>query len=117
MRIKLIGLILLCLAQLSAFAVEVSSGTLHKLEPVASKFVADRNVHIWLPPGYDRDTLYPVLYMHDGQMLFDAKTTWNKTAWDVDDVATTLIEQGKIRPFILVGIFNIKALRHGDYYP
>ena len=115
--LRLLGILLIAMTHLSTTAVEVSKGTLHKLEPVTSKFVSDRNVHIWLPPGYSRDNLYPVLYMHDGQMLFDAKTTWNKTAWDVDDVAADLIEQGKVRPFIVVGIFNIAELRHGDYYP
>lgn len=101
----------------SATAVEVSSGQLHKIEPFNSKFIESRNVHIWLPPGYDNSSAYSVLYMHDGQMLYDEKTTWNGQAWNVDEVAGKLISEGKVKPFIIVGVFNISEIRHADYFP
>ena len=65
------------------------TGTLLRHAQFPSRHVAARNVDVWLPPGYDaaKDTRYPVLYMHDGQMLFDPATTWNRQAWEVDAAA------------------------------
>ena len=55
--------------------------------------------------------------MHDGQMLFDAATTWNKQAWDVDDVVADLTKNKKINDLIVVGIWNGGESRHADYFP
>lgn len=95
----------------------VESGKIERLENFNSKFVTSRNVDIWLPDGYSKSKKYSVLYMHDGQMLYDSTFTWNKQAWDVDDVATKLFEAGKVKDFIVVGIWNGGATRHPDYYP
>lgn len=96
---------------------EVSSGKTIRLDNFNSEFVSDRNVDIWLPQGYSEETKYNVLYMHDGQMLFDAKNTWNKQEWGVDEVMTRLMEEGKIEPCIVVGAFNGDEDRHRDYFP
>jgi enterochelin esterase-like enzyme len=55
--------------------------------------------------------------MHDGQMLFDSALTWNKQAWNVDDVLTNLLNQNAIIPTIVVGIWNAGTERHSDYFP
>ena len=55
--------------------IEVSSGKVERLALFPSKYIAARNIDIWLPEGYNSNEKYAVLYMHDGQMLFDAKTT------------------------------------------
>ena len=55
--------------------------------------------------------------MHDGQMLFDGATTWNKQEWQVDEVASALISQEASRKFIVVGISSISKIRHSDYFP
>jgi hypothetical protein len=52
---------------------QVVSGTLIEKENFPSKYVAARNVSIWLPKGYTNKKKYSVLYMHDGQMLFDSQ--------------------------------------------
>lgn len=96
---------------------EVSSGKIIRLDDFQSKFVSKRNVDIWLPEGYSEKTKYNVLYMHDGQMLFDASTTWNKQEWGVDEVVSQLIDNGKIEPCIVVGVFNGDRDRHRDYFP
>ena len=57
------------------------------------------------------------LYMHDGQMLFDAETTWNKQAWEVDETAGKLNAEGKTKKFIVVGIWNNGQKRHFEYFP
>jgi len=56
---------------------KVVSGTIHRLENFQSKYVDARNIDIWLPEGYSAKRKYAVLYMHDGQTLYDSTTTWN----------------------------------------
>ncbi len=95
----------------------VSAGRLDRMENFQSDFVTARNIDIWLPDGYNPSGKYSVLYMHDGQMLYDSATTWNHQSWDVDDVVTTLKKENKIRDVIVVGIWNSGKGRHGDYFP
>lgn len=97
--------------------VNVSSGTAERLEKFASKHVDARNVDVWLPDNYSNTKKYAVLYMHDGQMLFDATTTWNKQEWQVDDTVGKLIKERKIKDLIVVGIWNNGEFRHSEYYP
>lgn len=96
---------------------KASSGKIDKYEDFPSKYVTARNVEVWLPDGYSPGKKYAVLYMHDGQMLYDASTSWNKQAWDVDDVATQLFQEGKIQDMIVVGVWNGGKTRHADYFP
>jgi predicted alpha/beta superfamily hydrolase len=114
----------LCLLGAAAAAVaqvpplpKVASGTVERLESFPSRFVDARNVDVWLPEGYGRGRRYNVLYMHDGQMLFDPATTWNKQAWEVDVTMARLIREGRIPDTIVVGIWNIGKLRYAEYYP
>ena len=95
----------------------VCAGTLKRFENFHSKYISARNVDVWLPAGYDQSKKYNVLYMHDGQMLYDSATTWNHQAWDVDDVITKLMNENKIKDVIVVGIWNSGASRHADYFP
>jgi len=95
----------------------VSTGTIVRLAAFPSKYVAARNIDIWLPAGYGADKRYDVLYMQDGQMLFDARTTWNKQAWEVDTSLARLVGAGRVPETIVVGVWNIAALRHAEYFP
>jgi predicted alpha/beta superfamily hydrolase len=96
---------------------KVVSGTLERMENFPSKYVTSRNVDIWLPDGYSDKEKYAVLYMHDGQMLYDPEMGWNKQAWNVDDVATELFKENTVRKFIVVGVWNGGETRHTDYFP
>ncbi|MFY7652879.1 MAG: alpha/beta hydrolase-fold protein, partial [Chitinophagaceae bacterium] len=96
---------------------QVSSGKLVRLENFSSKFVDARNVDIWFPENYDGKKKMAVLYMHDGQMLFDATTTWNKQDWGVDETVAALIKDKAIRNCIVVGVWNSGKNRHIDYFP
>nr|WP_240132611.1 alpha/beta hydrolase-fold protein [Shewanella sp. PS-2] len=96
---------------------QVSAGSIERLTSFPSAFVPPRNIDIWLPAGYDKQQRYAVLYMHDGQMLFDATTSWNKQEWQIDEVASRLIKAGKTQPFIVVGIDNAGENRHSEYFP
>ena len=95
----------------------VSTGKLTEYPRFESKYVSPRDVCVWVPDGYSPKKKYDVLYMHDGQMLFDANTTWNKQEWKVDEVAGSLIAEGKIRNCIVVAVSNIPETRYGDFLP
>lgn len=96
---------------------KVTSGKLKTIKQFESKFVDSRQVDIWLPDGYSKKEKYAVLYMHDGKMLFDAAITWNKNAWEVDEIAGKLISENKTRKFIVVGVHNNGEYRHSEYFP
>lgn len=94
-----------------------SAGQIVQLTDVTSGHVAPRNVTVWLPPGYDAsDERYPVLYMHDGQNLFEPGHAYGGKEWQVDEMMSTLIADGKIRPAIVVGVWNTDR-RWQEYAP
>jgi len=95
----------------------VSNGKIIRLPDMQSVEIGARHVDVWLPPGYSSTRSYDVLYMHDGQMLFDSTQTWNKQEWMVDEIMGRLIAENKIRPAIVVGIWNNGAYRHQEYFP
>jgi hypothetical protein len=92
-------------------------GSIQRLTAFPSVHVPPRDVDVWLPPGYSDKKKYAVLYMQDGQMLFDAGITWNKQEWRADETAARLMAEGKVRPFIIVGIHNGGPRRHVEYFP
>jgi enterochelin esterase-like enzyme len=77
-----------------------------------------RHVEIWLPPGYDEDpsTRYPVLYMHDGQNLFDPRIANTGVDWGVDEAVVRLVEKRVIPPVIVVGSWSTGE-RGPEYSP
>ncbi len=83
-----------------------------------SKYVAARNVEVWLPPGYERDRAarYPVLYMHDGQNVFAPATSYTKVDWGIDETMTRLVTEGKVRAAIVVAVWNTPK-RMQEYMP
>jgi len=96
---------------------EVSSGKIIRLENFESKYVDPRNIDIWLPDDYSSSNKYAVLFMHDGQMLFDSTLTWNNQEWEVDEVMTELFKEQKINDCIVVGIWNNDEYRSSEYFP
>lgn len=94
-----------------------SSGQIVQTINFTSKHVPARNVDVWLPDNYSASKTYAVLYMHDGQMLFDSSITWNKQEWGVDETLNQLMQQKKIRDCIVVGIWNGGKSRHPEYFP
>ncbi|AWF83001.1 esterase [Microbulbifer sp. A4B17] len=97
--------------------IQVSSGKIETLPPLIQEGLSERSVRVWLPNNYPTQQPYAVVYMHDGQMLFDKGTTWNGQEWGMDETASKLISQEKVRPFIVVAIDNVSKFRHGDYFP
>jgi enterochelin esterase-like enzyme len=68
----------------------------------------ERTLIVYLPPGYDQNAAarYPVIYMQDGQNLFDEATSFAGVEWKMDEAAQKLIGTGRTPPFIIVGIYN-----------
>lgn len=95
----------------------VASGRIERLEAFPSQYVPARNIDIWLPDGYPAAAPYAVLYMHDGQQLYDATHTWNGQEWRADEVAGEMIRSGRTRPFIIVGVANGEPARHSEFFP
>lgn len=114
---KIAGFFLLIGIVSSAQEIKVSSGRIERFLNFKSDYVDARNIDVWLPNGYSNKEKYAVLYMHDGQMLYDAETSWNKQVWEVDEVAGKLIAENKTRKFIVVGIWNNRLKRHPEYFP
>jgi predicted alpha/beta superfamily hydrolase len=73
---------------------------------------------VWLPPGYDRDDVsrFPVLYLQDGQNVFDRATAFGEE-WQVDETAMSLIRGREINPIIVIGIYNAGDARVDEYTP
>jgi predicted alpha/beta superfamily hydrolase len=101
----------------SAQVPHVASGSIKRFADFPSRYVAIRNIDVWIPDHYSHKKKYAVLYMHDGQMLFDSTSTWNHQEWGVDETAGMLINKKKIRRCIIVGIWNGGKLRHSEYFP
>lgn len=93
------------------------SGELKLIGNWSPEGLSRRDVWVWTPPGYDTTMRYPVLYMHDGQMLFDSSNTWNGQEWRVDETMERLIAEEVIRPAIVVGIAHGDEYRRTDYFP
>ena len=95
----------------------VSVGRIERLDNFPSRFVQARPIDVWLPSDYNPQKRYAVLYMHDGQGLFDASLTWNKQAWNVHLALSKLMQEGKVQDAIVVGIPNGGRHRYSEYYP
>lgn len=93
------------------------TGTVRYHRQLAGEGVRPRDIVVWLPPRYeDSNQRYSVLYMHDGQNLFDPATSAFGVDWQVDESCTKLIETGEIPPLIVVGIYNTRD-RSREYLP
>jgi enterochelin esterase-like enzyme len=95
----------------------VRTGRIERLHAVPSRNVDARPIDVWLPHDYAPDKRYAVLYMQDGQNLFDASQTWNKSAWNVHEALAKLMQQGEVQDTIVVGIPSNGKYRYSEYYP
>ncbi|MEY3097508.1 MAG: hypothetical protein RL647_1098 [Bacteroidota bacterium] len=110
-----------------------SQGRIDRLHYFPSTFVTARNVDVWLPSDYNPKKKYGVIYMHDGQNLFDGNSTWNHQEWGIDEsvaaynsgITSTKKNQtdssnSDLSPkteYIVVGIWNDGVNRHSNYFP
>ncbi|MEM7625728.1 MAG: alpha/beta hydrolase-fold protein [Planctomycetota bacterium] len=97
------------------------SGDLRMHPKVASELLElPRDLVVYLPPGYDdaanAQTRYPVLYLNDGQNLFNESTSYAGIEWGVDEALQEMIPAGEVPPMIVVGIYNTED-RDEEYTP
>jgi predicted alpha/beta superfamily hydrolase len=93
-------------------------GTLHHFPGVPSQFINPRSVEVWLPPDYDEGDVngYAVLYMHDGQNLFESQKSFIGVDWGLDETMAALCQKREFRPTIVVGVWNTPQ-RLREYLP
>ena len=98
----------------------MSPGQLRKHDNFRSRFLRNqRDLIVYLPPGYDEQQgrRFPVLYLHDGQNLFDGATAFNGQDWHIGQTADYAISAGLVEPLIIVGIYNTGKARIREYTP
>jgi enterochelin esterase-like enzyme len=102
---------------------EIEAATLHPRLRLHKAFKSsylpnERDVIVYVPPGYDEqpERTYPLLYLHDGQNLFDGRTSFVKgRTWMVREHADDAIEAGEVEPLVIVGIYNTGDRRLAEY--
>jgi predicted alpha/beta superfamily hydrolase len=96
----------------------VSWGYIQRFPDLPSIYIGSRTIDVLVPeeyPAYPAKR-YPVLYMHDGQMLFDSSQTWNHQEWKVDEtLRDVFLKTGKA--CIVVAIHNAGEKRYAEYFP
>jgi predicted alpha/beta superfamily hydrolase len=85
-------------------------------EDFASRFSAARRVEVWQPDAIPAGERLPVIYMHDGQNLFDPATAYGGVDWGVQEAVIRLMQAGRLRGVIIVGVWNTSE-RWREYMP
>jgi enterochelin esterase-like enzyme len=96
-------------SEIAAELAQAGPGRLQKFERYRSQFLpGERDMVVYVPGIYDKrpDLRFPVLYMQDGQNLFDPATSFGGVHWRLGETADDLISRGEIQPLIIVGIYN-----------
>jgi len=102
------------------------TGTVEYHQHFSSEGILERDIIVWLPPGYNKDIQqsYPVLYMHDGQNIIDPATSSFGVDWQMDETSTDMMNNNGMEKIIIVGINNSKdrsteldpTLKQGQQY-
>jgi len=79
---------------------------IYRYKKFRSNYIGKRIFDVWVPFDYSKEKKYAVIYMHDGQNLFNPVEAFNNVDWGVDEAMQTLITEGKVREAIVVGIWN-----------
>jgi enterochelin esterase-like enzyme len=98
--------------------VTVAAGRVVTVPDFPSKQIDPLTIWVWLPADYDRDATkaFPVIYMHDGQNLFDKKLAGYGQEWQMDEAVSRMAAAGQLRSHIIVGIASPKA-RYATLFP
>lgn len=100
-----------------------ATGTIRFHQLSSAIFSNERTLRVLLPEGYNdpknRNRRYPILYLNDGQNVFDVRTSlFNPMEWRADETVLELIRKGAIEPMIVVGIDNAgRRMRFNEYFP
>jgi enterochelin esterase-like enzyme len=103
---------------LPASSQPLSGGTLIRYDAFPSSQIEPLNVYVWVPKGYaEGHGRYDVIYLGDGQNLFVSKDAYGGQTWEIAAHLQGLIDSGKVRPAILVGVWNAEKRRGQEYAP
>jgi enterochelin esterase-like enzyme len=98
-----------------------ATGDLRLHEFRSRVFRNTRYLRVWLPPGYDDaengGRRYPVLYLNDGQNLFEPAAAFAGIEWQVDETVDRMIRENAVPPVVVVGIDNSGKDRIREYMP
>jgi len=110
---------ILALLAASAASASAPAGRLERHAAFPSANVPPREVDVWLPPGYDAGPAerYPVIYMMDGQNIFDPSTSYGGSSWEVDKALERMIARGATKGAVVVGVWNTGVGRMAEYMP
>ena len=96
----------------------ISNDTILYFNDFKSSYVDSRNMEIWLPQGYPAiATDYKILYMHDGQTVFNKNSSNSRDTWSINEKMDSLITIGAIEPTIVVNTWNNSRKRFNEYMP
>ena len=97
---------------------QVSAGRIIAWPALDAGAAGKMTVWVWLPPGYDahRGQRFPVLYMHDGQNLFDRALTKFDQEWGIDEAIPRMAAMGDLRQWIVVGVQSPRS-RYDVLFP
>jgi predicted alpha/beta superfamily hydrolase len=94
-----------------------AAGRIERIAFAATAEIGARWVDVWLPADYSPARRYQVLYMQDGQNLFDGRHAFGGKPWQADLAVNRLVKAGRLADTIIVGIWNTGAERYAEYYP
>lgn len=98
---------------------QADCGSIERMRIYSPQLNDTITVDTWLPEDYSQnpEVRYPVIYMHDGQNLYDASTTWNHQSWEMDQAMCKLENKFKLKPAIIVGVHSSSDTRVADLMP
>ena len=96
---------------------QLSTGRIERLADFPSRHVAPRHADVWLPADYSPTRRYQVLYMQDGQNLFDGRHAFGGKPWQADVAVQRAVKSGRLGDTLIVGIWNAGTERYAEYYP
>jgi hypothetical protein len=105
-------------AALTPVALMAAAGRVRIIRDFDSRILGNRrDVAVYFPPGYEEGSVrYPVLYVQDGQNIFDPATAYGGTDWGLAQTCDRLIKAGEMAPVIIVAPYNTSG-RAGEYTP
>lgn len=110
-----LALAILLFPPIAAAQSDDAAAGLQPAQMLASRHVPGRTVQVWLPPGYaGSGRHYPVVYLHDGQNVYDQPAPFSGTSWRVHRAVARGIAERRMRPAILVAVWN-SGNRLGEY--
>lgn len=95
----------------------VSVGRIERLPDLRSVHVEPRHVDVWLPEGYGGGARHPVVYLHDGEAMFDGRLTMSRTGWHIDRAVAAWAARRQAAAPLLVAVWSHETRRHSEYFP